>query len=154
VTVPGPLAIHLLGEPHVTSGADRHPAPRGRKAWALLVYLLTTATAPSREWLAELLFSGANDPLNALSWNLSQLRRMVGPEVTISGGPVQLRLPPGTFVDIHAVTTGTWMQALGVPGLGRDLLEGMAFPSSPAFEAWLLAERRRLAAAAENALRG
>ena len=37
------------------------------------------------------------------------------------------------------------MQALGVPGLGRDLLEGMAFPSSPAFEAWLLAERRRFA---------
>jgi tetratricopeptide (TPR) repeat protein len=37
--------------------------------------------------------------------------------------------------------------------LGRDLLEGMAFPSGPAFEAWLLAERRRLAAATENALR-
>src|SRR5688572_32092633 len=44
----------------------------------------------------------ASDPLNALSWNLSQLRRMVGPEVTISGGPVKLRLPPGTFVDILA----------------------------------------------------
>jgi DNA-binding SARP family transcriptional activator len=37
--------------------------------------------------------------------------------------------------------------------LGRDLLEGIAFPSSPAFETWLLAERRRLAVAAENALR-
>lgn len=153
MTVPGPLAIHLLGEPHVTSGGHRHPAPRGRKAWALLVYLLTTASAPSREWLAELLFSDANDPLNALSWNLSQLRRMLGPEAKISGGPVELRLPPGTFIDIRALTTGTWVQALGVPGLGRDLLEGMAFPSSPAFEAWLLAERRRLAAAGENALR-
>jgi DNA-binding SARP family transcriptional activator len=143
----------LLGEPHVTSGGDRRPAPRGRKAWALLVYLLTTVSAPSREWLAELLFSDANDPLNALSWNLSQLRRMLGPEATISGGPVKLRLPAGTFVDIRALTTGTWVQALGVPGLGRELLEGMAFPSSPAFDAWLLAERRRLTAAAENALR-
>jgi DNA-binding SARP family transcriptional activator len=147
------LAIHLLGDPHVTSGGDQQPAPRGRKAWALLVYLLTTASAPSREWLAELLFSDANDPLNALSWNLSQLRRMLGPAATISGAPVQLRLPHGTFVDVRAVTTGTWVQALGVAGLGRDLLEGMAFPSSPAFEAWLLAERRRLAAAAENTLR-
>lgn len=153
VTVPGPLAIHLLGEPHVISGGARRPAPRGRKAWALLVYLLTTASAPSREWLAELLFSDANDPLNALSWNLSRLRRMLGSEATISGGPVELRLPAGTFIDIRALTTGTWVQALGVPGLGRDLLEGMAFASSPAFETWLLAERRRLAAATENALR-
>jgi tetratricopeptide (TPR) repeat protein len=118
-----------------------------------LVYLLTTASAPSREWLAELLFSDANDPLNALSWNLTQLRRLLGPEVSIDGSPVELRLPPGTFVDARVLTTGTWVQALNVPGLGRDLLEGMAFASSPAFEAWLLAERWRLAAAAENALR-
>jgi DNA-binding SARP family transcriptional activator len=151
--VPGPLAIHLLGRPHVTSGGGRRPAPRGRKGWALLTYLLTTASAPSREWLAELLFSDADDPLNALSWNLSQLRRLLGPETSISGGPVELRLPPGTFVDIRVLTAGTWVQAIAVPGLGRDLLEGMAFPSSPAFEAWLLAERWRFAGAAQNALR-
>ena len=137
----------------MTSGGGRRPAPRGRKGWALLTYLLTTASAPSREWLAELLFSDADDPLNALSWNLSQLRRLLGPSATIRGGPVELRLPPGTFVDVRVLTTGTWVQALGVPGLGRDLLEGMAFPSSPAFEAWLLAERWRFAAAAQNALR-
>jgi DNA-binding SARP family transcriptional activator len=154
VTVPEALAIHLLGEPHVTLAGNRRPGPRGRKAWALLVYLLTTASAPTREWLAELLFSEASDPLNALSWNLSELRRLLGPAATVSGGgSVELRLPPGTFVDTHALTTGTWVQALGVPGLGRDLLGGMTFPSSPAFEAWLLAERRRMAAAAENALR-
>ncbi|WP_132213888.1 BTAD domain-containing putative transcriptional regulator [Kribbella steppae] len=151
--MPGTLAIHLLGEPHVSSGEEPRPAPRGRKGWALLAYLLTTASAPSREWLAELLFSDADDPFNALSWNLSQLRRLLGPKATISGGPVELRLPPGSFVDVRALTTGTWVQALGVPGLGRELLEGMTFPSSPAFEAWLLAERRRLSAAAENALR-
>jgi DNA-binding SARP family transcriptional activator len=153
VTVPEQLAIHLLGEPHVTSGGDRHPAPRGHKVWALLAYLLTTVSAPSREWLAELLFADADDPLNALSWNLSQLRRLLGPTAIVGGGPVVLRLPPGVFVDVRALTTGTWVQALGVPGLGRDLLDGMAFPSSPSFEAWLLAERRRLAAASENALR-
>jgi hypothetical protein len=116
----------------VASGPTRQPAPRGRKAWALLAYLLATESAPSREWLAELLFSDAEDPLNALSWNLTQLRRLLGPDVTIRGGPVEVRLPPGTFVDIRALTAGTWVQALGVPGLGRELLEGMAFPSSPA----------------------
>jgi DNA-binding SARP family transcriptional activator len=151
--MPGPLAIHLLGAPFVTSGSARRTAPRGRKPWALLAYLLTTESAPSREWLAELLFSDAADPLNALSWNLTQLRRLLGSDATIRGEPVELRLPSGTFVDIRALTAGTWVQALGVPGLGRDLLEGMAFPSSPGFEVWLLAERRHLAGAAENVLR-
>lgn len=151
--MPGSLAIHLLGAPHVTSGSIRRTAPRGRKPWALLAYLLRTESAPSREWLSELLFADADDPLNALSWNLTQLRRLLGAETTIRGEPVELQLPSGTFVDVRAVTAGTWMQALGVPGLGRDLLEGMAFPSSPAFEVWLLAERRHLAAAAGSVLR-
>jgi DNA-binding SARP family transcriptional activator len=119
----------------------------------LLAYLLTTESAPSREWLAELLFADAEDPLNALSWNLTQLRRLLGPDAAIRGEPVELHLPSGTFVDIRALTAGTWVQALRVPSLGRDLLEGMTFPSCPAFEVWLLAERRHLAGAAENVLR-
>lgn len=147
------LAIHLLGAPFVTSGSARQTAPRGRKPWALLAYLLTTESAPSREWLAELLFADAEDPLNALSWNLTQLRRLLGSDAAIQGEQVELRLPSGTFVDIRALTAGTWVQALRVPSLGRDLLEGMTFTSSPAFEVWLLAERRHLAGAAENVLR-
>jgi DNA-binding SARP family transcriptional activator len=149
----GALAIHLLGAPFVTSGSARRTAPRGRKPWALLAYLLTTESPPSREWLAELLFADAEDPLNALSWNLTQLRRLLGSDSALRGELVELQLPSGTFIDIRALTAGTWVQALGVPGLGRDLLEGMAFPSSPAFEVWLLAERRHLAGAATNVLR-
>jgi hypothetical protein len=113
-----PLAIHLLGpQPRVVRAGHRQPAPRGRKVWALLAYLLITESAPSREWLAQLLFSDANDPLNALSWNLTQLRRLLGNESNIAGEPVVLRLPHGTFVDVHALTAGTWMQAIDVPGL-------------------------------------
>lgn len=149
-----PLAIHLLGpQPRVVKAGHPQPPPRGRKAWALLAYLLTTESAPSREWLAELLFSDADDPLNALSWNLSQLRRLLGPESSLAGEPVVLRLPPGTFVDVHALTAGTWRQAIDIPGLGRDLLEGKSFPACAAFEAWLLAGRRHLAGAAEGVLR-
>jgi DNA-binding SARP family transcriptional activator len=151
--MPESIGIHLLGAPFVSSGSARRASPRGRKPWALLAYLLTTESAPSREWLAELLFSDAADPLNALSWNLTQLRRLLGPDTAIRGEPVELQLPSGNFVDIRALTAGTWVQALGVPGLGRDLLEGMAFPSSPAFEVWLLAERRHFAGASENVLR-
>ena len=40
-----------------------------------------------------------------------------------------------------------------VPGIDRDLLDGMSFSSSPAFEIWLLTERRHLAATAEAVLR-
>lgn len=149
-----PLAVHLLGpQPRVAKAGQPQPPPRGRKAWALLAYLLTTESAPSREWLSELLFADADDPLNALSWSLSQLRRLLGDESTIAGEPVVLRLPPGTFVDVHALTAGTWMQAIGIPGLGRELLEGMTFPACPGFEAWLLTSRSHLAGAAEGVLR-
>jgi DNA-binding SARP family transcriptional activator len=149
-----PLAIHLLGpQPHVVVAGHPQPVPRGRKAWALLAYLLISESAPSREWLAELLFSDADDPLNALSWNLTQLRRLLGHESSVSGEPVVLRLPVGTFVDVHALTAGTWLQAIDIPGLGRDLLEGIIFPACPGFEVWLLASRRRLAGAAEGVLR-
>ena len=148
------LAIHLLGpQPHVIRSGHLQPPPRGRKAWGLLAYLVTTEAAPSREWLAELLFSDADDPRGALSWNLTQLRRLLGPESSIAGEPVVLRLPPGTFVDLHALTAGTWLQAIDIPGLGQGLLEGKAFPSCPGFEMWLLASRRRLAGAAEGVLR-
>lgn len=152
--MPEPLAIHLLGPaPHVVSAGHRQPPPRGRKVWALLAYLLTTESAPSREWLAELLFSDADDPLNALSWNLTQLRRLLGHESSIAGEPVVLRLPHGTYVDVHALTAGTWMQAIDIPGLGRELLEGKTYSACPGFDAWLLASRRRLAGAAEGVLR-
>lgn len=147
------LSIHLLGTPYVLRGPQMEPAPRGRKVWALLAYLLATESAPSREWLAQLLFSDAEDPLNALSWNLSQLCRLLPTVVAPQGGPVELRLPPGTFVDIRALRSGTWPLALDLPGLGRPLLEGMSFPSSPAFEVWLLAQRRHLSGAVDDVLR-
>lgn len=149
-----PLAVHLLGpQPRVLRQGHPAPPPRGRKSWGLLAYLVTTGSAPSREWLAELLFADADDPLNALSWNLTQLRRLLGPEASIAGAPVVLRLPPGTFVDVRTLTSATWMQAIDIPGLGRELLEGMSFPGCPGFDAWLLATRRRLAGAAEGVLR-
>ena len=151
--MPGSLTVFLLGSPFVERDGVRQPPPRGRKAWALLTYLTATESDPSREWLAELLFSDAEDPLNALSWNLTQLRRLLGPDVSIGGEHVHLRVPPGTFVDIRALTTGTWLRALAIPGLGHGLLEGMTFLSSPAFEVWLLTKRRRMAGATDDVLR-
>jgi DNA-binding SARP family transcriptional activator len=146
------LAIHLLGRPQIECDGEPVAGPRGHKAWGLVAYfLLSRVRSPSREHLAELLFTGADDPLGSLRWNLAELRRALG-AATLPHGSAELALPPGTFVDVDALTRGTSQEAVAIPGLGRELLEGMQFGNSPAFETWLLIERRRLLGAAEAAL--
>src|SRR6266487_204815 len=147
------LAIHLLGKPKIERDGVRADAPKGRKPWALLAYLLCSTGAMPRERLTALLFSDADDPLGALRWNLAELRRLLGDPTILRGDPLQLCLPPGSFVDVWALASGAWMDASQVPGLGCDLLAGMNFPTSAAFEAWLLSERRHVKASAHAALR-
>jgi DNA-binding SARP family transcriptional activator len=130
------LAIHLLGRPRVERRGVAVAAPRGHKAWGVLAYLLLADRPPSRDELASLLFAEADDPQAALRWNLSALRRLLG-DVQLNGDPLALRLPAGTFVDVREPDAG---------GVGRELLQGMYFSSSPGFEIWLATERRHLAA--------
>ncbi|WP_411885627.1 BTAD domain-containing putative transcriptional regulator [Polaromonas sp. YR568] len=145
------LAIHLLGPPRVERGGRAVPAPRGHKVWGLLAYLARSEAPVSRQQLAGLLFEEAEDPLAALRWNLSELRRLLG---TAELRGELIALPPApAYVDLNAVLSGSWAQALCVPGLGHELLEGMNFSGSPAFEVWLATERRHLQAAAEAVLR-
>src|SRR5437867_3974310 len=146
------LAIHLLGAPHAQREGHALPAPRGHKVWGLLAYLIRREGAASRTHLAALLFEDAEDPLAALRWNLSELRRLLG-DTGLRGDVLALSLPPSSYVDVEVVVRGTWVEALCVPGLGGELLEGMSFASSPSFEVWLATERRRLRATAEAVLR-
>jgi DNA-binding SARP family transcriptional activator len=146
------LAIHLLGEPRLERDGELLPSPRGHKAWGLLSYLaLSRARNPSREHLAELLFGGSDDPLGSLRWNLAELRRRLG-RSALPQAETRLELPPGTYLDVGALVRGTPHEAVAVPGIGSELLEGMDFGSTPGFESWLLGERRRLIGAAEAAL--
>jgi DNA-binding SARP family transcriptional activator len=138
-------SIHLLGAPSVLIDGAPLPAPRGKKAWALLAYLLLSGQREPREQLASMLFGEADDPLGALRWNLAEIRRLLRLPGTAKGDlPALEPLPPDTFVDVRTLATGTWVEALELPGLGRELLEGVNVAASPAFEAWLLAERRHL----------
>jgi DNA-binding SARP family transcriptional activator len=149
-TVP---SIHLLGRPWLARDGDLTHAPRGRKVWGLLAYLVMATQPHSRDHLASLLFAEADDPLGALRWNLAELRRSLGLADLLRGERISLSLPEGTYVDVQVVTSASWIKAAAVPGLGSELLAGMDFATSPGFEAWLLNERRRLAVVSLAALR-
>lgn len=107
----------------------------------------------SRGRLASLLFADADDPLGTLRWNLAELRRLLGIKGILMGEPIALRLPTDTQLDLERVIHGIWRQTMSVPTIGDAFLEGLNFPSCPAFETWLLTERRHLANASAHVMR-
>ncbi|WP_426766217.1 SARP family transcriptional regulator [Pseudarthrobacter sp. 1G09] len=135
--------IRLLGPPAIESPGTTPPQPRGRKAWALLAFLALQADGTGRSRTAALLFPDAADPLGALRWNLSELRRALD-GVTVAGDPLRLDLlPPWRCDALDAMDPAT--------GPGTDprrftgqLLEGLAFTDSPVFDSWLADQRYRL----------
>lgn len=143
------VTIRLLGKPCIESDAASGRPVRGHKAWGLLAYLLLSDRPPARQRLASLLFSDAADPLAALRWNLAELRRSLGSEVSIGGDPVRLVLPAASSVDVLELTTGRWSVLAPLPG---ELLEYVRFDGCPGFDTWMLVSQRRFAALIEGIL--
>ncbi|MEX0869465.1 MAG: hypothetical protein WD011_07310, partial [Nitriliruptoraceae bacterium] len=85
--------IQLLGSPAIERASADPYRVRSRKSWALLAYLILSRRPPARSELATLLFSEADDPLRALRWNLSEIRRALGDGTHLEGDPVVLVLP-------------------------------------------------------------
>lgn len=135
--------MRLLGHPEVEVDGTVVAPPRGAKAWGLLAYLAASEVSRSRSELAELLFGTAEDPLGALRWNLSALRRLLGLPDALKGDRLRLELPEGFTVDTRLVSAGN-PAALGQRRLGEELLGGLSFADCPVFETWLIAERQRL----------
>lgn len=146
------LTIQLLGRPQIVRDGAPAAGPRGHKTWALLAYLLRADARPSREIVAGLLFSEADDPLGALRWTLSELRRTLGSPASFRSDPIDASLPAGTVVDADVVLRGTWQDAVDLPGLGRRFLEGVNPAAGATFELWLEHQQRQLASAAEAVL--
>lgn len=142
--------LNLLGRPTIVHGGSETTGLRGNKAWGVLAYLVFAHAQTPREELAELLFADAADPLGALRWNLSVVRRALGEDV-LQGQALLLRFPPGTKIDVHIVTSGRWEDALQLGGFGRPLLESMTFYGG--FDAWLEVERARMAGTTRALLR-
>ena len=146
------LRIHLMGRPAIADAAGAASTLRSRKCWSVLALLLLSERPPSRSQLTEMLFAEADDPGRALRWCLTQIRSALGPGSSIEGDPVVLRLPDHTVVDAVVVAHGSWIEAVGLTGLGAPLLEGAQIRSAPVFDTWLLSQQRHLAAASEAIL--
>ena len=102
---------------------------------------------PTRGQLASLLFAEADDPLRALRWSLSEIRRCLGDDGTLDGDPVVLRLPPGRGRRRdRPQRTGRGPPPSTCPASARTCSTGLTIHGAPAFESWLLSERRRVAA--------
>jgi len=137
-------AVHLLGPPRVIRNGTILNGPRGRKAWGLLAFLVLAQRPPSRQRLVSLLFERADDPRGALRWNLAEIRRTLDGTVTIGGDPLTLDLSAQVSIDIADLAAAVHATEDGPPH--GELLEGLTFDDSPAFDTWLAMERRRLAA--------
>src|SRR5258706_12957840 len=146
------LTIRLLGSPRIERDGESVAGPRGNKAWALLAYLLLSRQPPSRRKLADLLFADADDPLGALRWSLAQIRRALQQPGALRGDPVELALEPSIEVDLRCVRSTALPEADDLDRFTGELLEGMSFGASSAFEAWLTVERCHFAATAQALL--
>ncbi len=145
------LTISLLG----TGRAERDGQPvdgiRGRKAWAILAYLLLAGAPVPRQRLATMFFPDAKDPAGVLRWNLSQLRRHL--EIELAGDPLELVLPEHAVVDVELLHGAELGESTPLSGLGQELLAGPWPDASPELEMWLEAERRHVRALSADVLR-
>lgn len=133
--------IQLLGRPCLRSADGRVEELRGVKPWALLARVILTDEPVSRRRLAAELFPDADDPLGAVRWALTSIRRALGTPGAFTGDPVDPRLPDGVTVDALDVLQGRFE-----PSSCGELLEDAEPHDAPDYSTWLLIARRHLAA--------
>ena len=147
---PVDVAIRLVGPPSIERAGQEGRRARGRKAWALLAYVALAERAVSRQQLAELLFSNADDPLGALRWSLAELRRALGVSDALRGDPISSVIVGASF-DLDVLSSAGDRAAL--LEMSGEFLEGVDVDGCPAFESWLIVQRCRVSAAIEARLR-
>src|SRR5438876_1055381 len=148
-----PLRVRLLGRPGLKHDVESLLLD-GHKPCALLTYLLLEPRAPTRRELADLLWSEADDPLGAVRWSLSQVRKAVNPPAEIGERDGRIKIDAEVLVvDAGELLRGEWDET-SIDDLVRgELLEGMSFGEAPSFDTWLQVQRARVATSAADALR-
>lgn len=153
------LRVQLLGPFGLSRGGQALALPPSRKVRALLAYLALAPAELARDALSELLWDLPNDPRGELRWCLSKLRGLLDDagrtRVLAQGDRVRLDL---FDCQVDALEVGQALQAgVATLSLSRlralvallaagDFLQGQELARGEAFNAWVLAQRRRLRA--------
>jgi DNA-binding SARP family transcriptional activator/TolB-like protein/uncharacterized protein YukE len=149
-----PIDARLLGKLTIRRHGTELTLPASRKARALFAYLALASRPVTRSQLCELLWDVPNDPRGELRWCLSKLRALLDEpgrhRIETSSDTVRLDLG-GCSVDAIEIVQAA--QNIGAIPLDRlrtlaasfagDFLDGLELDRSPAFNAWLVAQRRR-----------
>jgi DNA-binding SARP family transcriptional activator/TolB-like protein len=152
------LRVQMLGSLTVSRAGVALALPASRKVRALIAYLALAPHAVARSQLCELLWDVPNDPRGELRWCLSKVRSVVDepdrPRVSARADAIQLDLSDCS-VDAIEITQATQegIETLGPERLrtltalfNGDFLEGLEIDRNPAFNGWLIAQRRRFRA--------
>jgi DNA-binding SARP family transcriptional activator/TolB-like protein/Flp pilus assembly protein TadD len=153
---PRALEVRLLGPMTIRRGDAVLDLPSSRKVRGLFAYLAFAPLAVPRSLLCELLWDVPNDPRGELRWCLSKIRSLVDEagcrRVETRGDTVRLNLE-GCFVDAFEVLRGVreGVETLAPDRLrailswfAGDFVQGLEIDRSPAFNVWLMSQRRRL----------
>jgi DNA-binding SARP family transcriptional activator len=149
------MRVKLLGPVCVLRGEEAVRLPPSRKVRALLAYLALAPGDVSRSQLCELLFEMPDDPRGELRWCLSRLRGVIDDRerrrVVTHADRIRVDL---SDCEVDAVEIARSVDA-GIASLaksrreklealfGGEFLEGLEIEHSPAFDAWLTAQRWR-----------
>jgi len=149
------LRVSLLGPLTASRGGVALVLPASRKARALFAYLLLAPSALTRTQLCDLLWDGPKDPRGELRWCLSKIRNIADQpgqcRVNARSDTVHIELSD-CFVDAIEITRAIeqGLEALDTKRLDAlsslfagPFLDGLDIDSSPAFDSWLVAQRRR-----------
>lgn len=158
--VPGALRLQLLGPFTLSREGRPLELPPSRKVRGLLAYLALASHDLARSALSELLWDLPNDPRGELRWCLSKLRVVLDEpgrtRLLAHGESLRLDLSD-VEVDalevVHALQAGVAtlapaaLRKLAALLARGEFLEGQELARGDAFNAWLLAQRRRLRSA-------
>jgi DNA-binding SARP family transcriptional activator len=149
------LHVRMLGPLTIGREDAALALPASRKVRALIAYLALAPHPVPRSQLCELLWDVPNDPRGELRWCLSKARSILDEpqrrRVDTQGDTIRLDLTD-CLVDAIMVTRAA-QEGIGTLAPERlrtlvelfrgDFLEGLDIDRSPAFNGWLVAQRRR-----------
>jgi predicted ATPase/DNA-binding SARP family transcriptional activator len=162
------LQLTLLGNLEVSRDGVPVTDLRSGKAQALLCYLAVSARPHLRSTLVGLLWGETSEASgrNNLSKALTNLRKLVGPHLSITRQAVAFNRDAAYWLDVElfeglvgGASAGAASARADIERLQEavalyrgDFLEGFYVRQAPAFEQWALAQRARLRESALQAL--